>query len=76
MRSAPVSEGGALYGTAGTVRTSNLRYRYLPLGRKRSSAICTHPGLRPGRMCRGKTGLHNKAYRTSFTFEASRTWWI
>ena len=69
---AGVSEGGALYGTAGTVHTSNLRYRYLPLGRKK--ILCDLHSIQvydPERDVWEKLD-YNKAYRTSFTFEASQ----
>ena len=70
---AGVSESGALYGTAGTVHTSNLRYRYLPLGRKK--ILCDLHSIQvydPERDVWEKLD-YNNAYRTSFTFEASQT---
>lgn len=69
---AGVSEDGTLYGTAGTVHTGNLRYRYLPLGRKK--ILCDLRSIQvydPEREQWEKLD-YNKAYSTSFTFESTQ----
>lgn len=69
---AGVSPGGQLYGTAGTVHTGNLRYRYLPLGRKK--ILCDLHSIQvydPERDVWEKLD-YDKGYRTAFTFEATQ----